>query len=96
MKRGNRPPPENCPNCGEDVPRKALACPGCGSDYDTGWSEESQYDGVGLPDEEFDYVAFTKREFGHDPRPAGLNTRRWIAALVVFLLATFALIFIFH
>jgi RNA polymerase subunit RPABC4/transcription elongation factor Spt4 len=32
-----------CPNCGADVPVKALACPQCGSDDETGWSEEANY-----------------------------------------------------
>jgi uncharacterized membrane protein YvbJ len=32
-----------CPNCGADVPLKALACPECGSDKDTGWSEAAKY-----------------------------------------------------
>jgi RNA polymerase subunit RPABC4/transcription elongation factor Spt4 len=32
-----------CPNCGADVPLKARACPECGSDKETGWSEAAQY-----------------------------------------------------
>jgi zinc-ribbon domain len=32
-----------CPNCGADVPLKAKACPACGSDRETGWSEAAQY-----------------------------------------------------
>lgn len=38
-----------CPNCGADVPLKALACPTCGSDKETGWSEAAQYSHL-LPD----------------------------------------------
>ena len=34
-----------CPVCGADVPTDALACPECGSDEDTGWSEDTAYDG---------------------------------------------------
>jgi hypothetical protein len=46
--------PENCPVCGEDVPRGAAACPGCGADERTGWNEEaSRYDGLDLPPEAF-------------------------------------------
>src|ERR1041384_1119375 len=33
--------PEICPNCGAEVPRQAKACPECGSDEKTGWSEEA-------------------------------------------------------
>jgi predicted RNA-binding Zn-ribbon protein involved in translation (DUF1610 family) len=40
-----------CPNCGADVPAKALSCPNCGSDEETGWSEEARYVHL-LPDQE--------------------------------------------
>jgi len=40
-----------CPVCGEEVNADALACPGCGSDDETGWSEETAYDAADLPDE---------------------------------------------
>ena len=32
-----------CPICGADVPIKARACPECGSDEKTGWSEAAKY-----------------------------------------------------
>jgi hypothetical protein len=32
-----------CPNCGAEVPLKALACPTCGSDKETGWSDAARY-----------------------------------------------------
>ena len=38
-----------CPNCGAELPLKALACPECGSDENTGWSDETMYDGLDLP-----------------------------------------------
>ncbi len=38
-----------CPNCGSEVPIKALACSECGSDEKTGWSEDTMYDGMDLP-----------------------------------------------
>ncbi len=40
----------NCPNCGADVPIKSLSCPECGSDEKTGWSEDTMYDGLDLPE----------------------------------------------
>ncbi|MFI4860026.1 MAG: zinc-ribbon domain-containing protein [Phycisphaerales bacterium JB063] len=43
----------DCPNCGEPVPGGALACPSCGADDETGWSEDTMYDGLDLPDEAF-------------------------------------------
>jgi len=38
-----------CPNCGERVPGGALSCPECGSDDETGWSEDAAYDELDLP-----------------------------------------------
>lgn len=32
-----------CPVCGTAVPAKAKACPECGSDSETGWSETAQF-----------------------------------------------------
>jgi len=83
-------PPETCPNCGADVPRKARACPECGADEKSGWSDEAHAERLGLPDENFDYDEFVKREFGaqNKIRPHGISWFWWIVA--VLLLAAFA------
>ncbi|MGR3309662.1 MAG: zinc-ribbon domain-containing protein [Candidatus Brocadiales bacterium] len=39
-----------CPNCGAEVSLKAKACPDCGSDENTGWSEDTMYDALDLPE----------------------------------------------
>lgn len=39
-----------CPNCHGRVPFDALVCPHCGSDDHTGWSSQTLYDGLDLPD----------------------------------------------
>ncbi len=39
-----------CPNCGAEVSLKALVCPACGSDENTGWSDNTMYDGIDLPE----------------------------------------------
>ncbi len=39
-----------CPNCGAKVSPKAKACPECGSDENTGWSEDTMYDALDLPE----------------------------------------------
>ncbi|MDQ8199284.1 hypothetical protein QEH56_14030 [Pelagicoccus enzymogenes] len=44
-------PPGYCPNCGEYVGEGAAACESCGSCPKTGWSEDSLYDGIELPEE---------------------------------------------
>jgi hypothetical protein len=77
-------PPETCPNCGAEVPPKARACPECGADEQTGWSEAAHADGLDLPDENFDYNDFVKREFGDaSPVPRGTHWFWWVVALVV-------------
>jgi hypothetical protein len=85
----NADPPENCPNCGADVPPGARACPECGADEATGWSEEAVVGGLGLPDEEgFDYDDFVQREFGGGKRRHhGLRPGWWwvgVLLLVIF------------
>jgi len=75
--------PKVCPVCGEDVPARALACPECGADHNSGWKEDADYSGeLGLPDEEFDYDEFVKEEFGGGKRN-GLKPIWWITAIVL-------------
>jgi hypothetical protein len=71
------------------VPPDALACPGCGADHDTGWNEEATAaDGLDLPDNEFDYNEFVKREFAEELAPGGWRrTMLWIAAGLIVVLA---------
>jgi len=76
--------PEVCPNCGAEVPPNAKACPACGSDEQTGWSEQAHEGRLDLPDENFDYDDFVKREFGGaKPVPRGIPWFWWVIALVV-------------
>ena len=92
-------PPSVCPNCGEDVPRKALACPECGADWETGW-KNTGYAGQGSadPEDEFNYSEAFDKEFGSSasPRPEGVKPLWWItgiALLVIFLFAALRSIF---
>jgi uncharacterized membrane protein YvbJ len=88
-KRIRRWTPEECPVCGEEVPRGALACPQCGADHNSGWKEDAHtYDGVGLPEHDFNYDNFVQQEFGSQAKPAGLKTIWWIVgiALIIVLL----------
>jgi hypothetical protein len=76
--------PEACPVCGEDVPRGSLACPACGADHNSGWREDADsYDGLDLPDNNFDYDEFVQREFESGVKPAGIKTIWWITAIIV-------------
>lgn len=78
--------PEVCPVCGEDVPRGAKACPECGADELSGWREDA--DGTGgldLPDEEFNYDEFVKKEFRNGVKPEGIGWAWWAAAVAALL-----------
>ena len=76
--------PETCPVCGVDVPTKALACPSCGADRQSGWNDEATgLDGVDLPGEGFDYDQFVQREFGGQVKPAGQKTLWWVVGIVL-------------
>ena len=82
---GLKRPPDICPQCGAEVPANARACPECGSDEETGWSDRAAADRLGLPDEEFDYDEFVKEEFGPPApvRPRGVNWFWWVMAVLV-------------
>jgi hypothetical protein len=76
-------PPEICPNCGAEVPPQAKACPECGADEETGWSEAARTDGLDLPDDNFDYDDFVKREFGSpNPVPRSIHWFWWVVGLL--------------
>ena len=76
----------------------AKACPECGACEKSGWNEEaSDYDGLDLPDDAFDYEKFKADEFGEPGKVAGM-TPVWkltaIGLLVLMVALTFyALVF---
>ena len=78
------------------VPDDARACPECGSDEETGWSDRAQAQRLDLPDDEFDYDEFVKEEFGSKERssprikPAGLRWVWWVAGVLLLLAFAFA------
>lgn len=77
---------ETCPNCGASLSRRARACPECGADERTGWSEKAATDHLGISDpEEFDHAAFVREEFG-SPESRG-GPRLWVWLVAVLLLA---------
>lgn len=77
-------PPGQCPACGEWVPRKAAACDCCGACERSGWKAESDvYDGLDLPDDNFDYDAFIAEEFGEGKIKRNMSNVWWWVALVL-------------
>ena len=85
QKKRTRPrTPELCPVCHEEVTAEALACPECGADHNSGWRENANADGdVNLPDDDFNYDDFVKREFGLRVKPSGLKVVWWIAGILL-------------
>lgn len=77
-------PPGDCPNCGEYVEPGASACEGCGSCEDTGWNEDSIYDGLDLPTWE------------EEPREENANRGFSKAVLTLALLAALVYVFVFR
>ncbi len=77
-------PPAYCPNCGAAISPNAAACPECGADEETGWNEDAHAQGLGLPDQDFDYDEFVDREFNEPKRevkPRGLHWFWWLVGI---------------
>ncbi|PTY02628.1 hypothetical protein DB346_08765 [Verrucomicrobia bacterium LW23] len=85
-RRSSFRPPGDCPQCGEDVPRGAKACPYCGSDENTGWLDEAD-DYAEAGDAPFNYDDFRDNEFG-DGKDGGVPKKQqlhpmWVITAVV-------------
>jgi hypothetical protein len=65
------------------VPAGARACPACGADARTGWSEDTLYDGLDLPDEAFEDAAAPE---SRSPRANGRTWKDYLAVGVTILL----------
>jgi hypothetical protein len=78
--------PEVCPNCGALVPERARACPECGADEETGWSDDATLQRLGAPEEEFDHEDFVRSEFGQPSdsiKPHGIPWMWWLVAVAL-------------
>ena len=84
-----------CPFCDREV-RVGQPCPGCAKSRKTrqkpakkspprrkSWEQDSTYDGLDLPDEDFDYDDFVAREFGNSPhRRIGVKWYWWVLGVI--------------
>ncbi len=77
--------PSVCPVCSADVPPNAKACPECGACEKSGWSDGAAPDGLGAPDDDFDYDQFVAEEFGGGAKKSGRQQFWWVVAAVVLL-----------
>jgi hypothetical protein len=90
MAKRKQPPKDfDCPACGERVPGGSKSCPECGACEKSGWSGNTDEDGLGLPDEEFDYDKFVAEEFGGGTPKKG--KQRWLPAVALILFLAIAL-----
>lgn len=74
-----------CPNCGSEVSLKAMACPDCGSDENTGWSQETLYDGLDLPELENETDTFPNTNIS--------NKKYFVYIILIISFLTFLLIY---
>ena len=79
----------NCPYCGASIKKNATACPECGSDEMTGWSEFSYMDGITTVDEE-EYDELYENEFSQ--KKSLLSVKHIVIGIL--LLAVFLFLFI--
>jgi len=80
-----------CPCCGAQVASGARACPDCGSDERTGWSQNTYLDGLDLPGmDESDYEEMLAREFSS---PKSKSRIEWKTIVGVILLVAMFLLF---
>ena len=88
-----------CPFCDLEV-RVGTPCGGCAKKQKPApvkakrsWEQDKMYDGVDLPDEDFDYDEFVAKEFGHIPhKKVGIKWYWWLLGFVILLLMVSLLI----
>jgi hypothetical protein len=73
-----------CPVCGGTAGKGAHACPHCGADERTGWSDRTYLDGIDLGDD-IDYDALVENEFPSDG-PRKRPKVRWTVIVAAILL----------
>lgn len=78
-----------CPYCDTEV-RVGEPCPGCSKKARKlrakkhSWEQDKSMDGLGLPDDDFNYDDFIAREFGKAPHQAlGVKWYWWLLGVVV-------------
>ncbi len=75
--------PFTCPVCGVSLYANSKSCPGCGACERSGWSQDAAYDGLDLPDNDFDYDRFLTNEFGAKPKKTFADHLWWIITLLI-------------
>jgi hypothetical protein len=82
-----------CPFCDREV-RVGKQCKGCAkkgkpapAKAKRSWEHDEMYDGLDLPDDDFDYDEFVAKEFGHMPhKKIGVKWYWWLLGVVILVL----------
>jgi hypothetical protein len=79
-----------CPGCGDEIRIGPKGCPKCNrpkkkkfQPEPDPWDIADSSDGIGLPDDEFDYERFVAEEFGGGPKRSRKQWIWWITAVVL-------------
>jgi len=72
----------SCANCGGPFNKDSKACPHCGSDEKTGWSENTYLDSIDLGDD-VDYEDLVSKEFPQHVKTRHKTTWITIAGAIV-------------
>jgi hypothetical protein len=91
-----------CPFCDHEV-RVGKSCPGCAGKQkparrpaEKSWQLDDTYDGLDLPDEDFDYEEFVAREFGGKPhRQLGVQWYWWLLGVALLCLMAVGVFLLF-
>ncbi len=91
-----------CPSCDQEVKVGSRGCPHClkrqkkkkkapKKERRKPWESDEIYDGLDLPDGDFNYDEFCAKEFGTDAphKQIGIKRYWWIWALIFLLLAIY-------
>ena len=93
-----------CPSCGSEV-KVGAVCPGCvpekkrrrkkvkAAPKQREWEQDSLYDGLDIPDDEFDYEDFLQREFGQKTHEkVGIKWYWWATGVALLVLFAWAIL----
>ena len=86
----------HCPHCGAALPCRALACPDCGSDAETGWADdETLHEAAWADSEQENYDDVIRSLPGAGDGPSGVSVRPAVLAIIALItLAAFVLTFV--
>ena len=77
---------QDCPGCPKPKPAKRLKAAKRKAPPRRSWEQDSDYDGLDLPDEDFDYDEFVAKEFGTPHQRLQVKWYWWILGIIMLVL----------